>query len=41
MVLCRGSEVIRERFGLIERGLYLAILGWCAVFGAACAVGFR
>ena len=41
MVLCRSSEAMRERFGLIERGLYVAILGWCAVFGAACAAGVR
>lgn len=41
MVLCRRSEAIREGFGLIERGLYLAILGWCAVFGVACAMGIR
>jgi hypothetical protein len=41
MVLCRSTEAIRQGFGLIERGLYLAILGWCAVFGVACAVGIR
>jgi len=41
MVLCRSNETFRAGFGLIERGLYLAILGWCAVFGVACAVGIR
>ena len=41
MVLCRRSQILREYFGIIERGLYVAILAWCAVLGSACAIGLH
>jgi hypothetical protein len=36
MVLGRTSPSLHSRFGAVERGLYLAMIGWFAVFAVAC-----
>ena len=36
MTIARGSAALRERFGAIERGFYLAVTVWFVVFGLAC-----
>lgn len=39
MVSARSSPSARNYFGLVERGLYLAIIGWIGVLAVALAVG--
>ncbi|MGH9127487.1 MAG: DUF998 domain-containing protein [Acidimicrobiales bacterium] len=41
MLLAGANPAVRERFGAIERGFYLAAITWFAVFGIACATGPR
>jgi hypothetical protein len=36
MGFSRNTPALRARFGLIERGFYLAAIVWCAVFSIAC-----
>jgi len=36
MALGRASPAIRGRFGAIERGLYVCMIGWFTVFAVAC-----
>jgi hypothetical protein len=36
VALVRGAPALRERFGAIERGFYLAAIAWFAVFSVAC-----
>ncbi len=38
LLLARVSPGFRERFGLVERALYLVMLGWTATFAVACAI---
>jgi hypothetical protein len=38
MILRRSGASISRYFGLIERGLYVAIIAWAAVFAVACVV---
>ena len=37
MFLGRVSPAIRDRFGLVERAFYVAMIGWATVFAVACA----
>ena len=36
MWLCRSVPALASRFGLIERGFYVAAIAWFAVFAVAC-----
>lgn len=38
VVAGRGTGWLRDRFGALERVLYLAIVAWIGVFAAACAL---
>jgi hypothetical protein len=37
MVVVRRNPVARFGFGAVERGLYVAMIGWASVFAVACA----
>jgi hypothetical protein len=41
MTLARVVPTVRHLFGAIERGFYLAAIGWCALFAYACAAGLH
>jgi hypothetical protein len=41
MLVARSNPEVRRYFGAIERVLYVAIIGWLAVFAVACAVRAR
>lgn len=38
MVLGRASLTLRRWFGAIERGFYVAMIGWVTVFAVACVI---
>ena len=39
MVAARRNRGLREYFGLVERGLYLAIIGWLLLLGVVIIAG--
>jgi Protein of unknown function (DUF998) len=41
MGLARSHPIIRARFGIVERGFYVAAIAWFAVFAIACAANSR